>query len=101
MSDEQRHDHSDDSHEELQSSTPGSAGPQRAAGGMGVSSERVGHAGPGQHATDGLKDVAPHERDPDADVPPEQAPGNPEDNPVGLPPKAGYSSKDPRADDEV
>ena len=38
----------DDSDEELQRSTPGSSGPERAAGGMGVSSERVGHAGPGQ-----------------------------------------------------
>jgi hypothetical protein len=91
----------DDADEELQSSTPGSSGPQRAAGGMGVSSERVGHAGPGQEATDGLRDVAPHEFPPDTDVPPEQAPGSPEENPVGLPPKAGYSSKDPRADDEV
>ncbi|GAA1139223.1 hypothetical protein [Nocardioides aquiterrae] len=90
----------DDSDEEIQASTPGSSGPARAAGGMGVSSERVGHAGPGQEATDGLRDVAPHEVSPD-DAPPEQSPGNPEDNPDGLPPKAGYSSKDPRADDEV
>lgn len=87
--------------EAISSSTPGSSGPQHAAGGMGVSSERVGHAGPGQEATDGLLDVAPHERAPDADEPPEQRPGNPEENPVGLPPKAGYSSKDPRSDDEV
>ena len=93
------HEH-DESDEELQSSTPGSSGPQRAAGGRGVSSERVGHAGPGQEATDGLRDVAPHEVSPD-DAPPEQSVGNPEDNPQGLPPKAGYSSKDPRADDEV
>ncbi|MDI6909948.1 hypothetical protein [Nocardioides sp.] len=90
-----------DADEEVQSSTPGSGGPQRAAGGMGVSSERVGHAGPGQEATDGVRDVAPHERPADADEPPEQRPGNPEENPVGLPPKAGYSSKDPRSDDEV
>jgi hypothetical protein len=89
----------DDSDEEIQSSTPGSSGPERAAGGMGVSSERVGHAGPGQVATDGLRDVAPHERA-DDDTPPEQSPGGPEDNPEGLPPKAGYSSKDPRSDDE-
>lgn len=93
------HREHDESDEELQSSTPGSSGPQRAAGGMGVSSERVGHAGPGQEATDGLRDVAPHETPEDA--PPEQSVGNPEDNPEGLPPKAGYSSKDPRADDEV
>ncbi len=91
----------DDSNEELQRSTPGSTGPERAAGGMGVSSERVGHAGPGQEATDGLRDVAPHEHPDGADLPPEQSVGNPEDNPEGLPPKAGYSSKDPRSDDEV
>jgi hypothetical protein len=91
----------DDSDEEFQRSTPGSSGPERAAGGMGVSSERVGPTGPGQEATDGLRDVAPHERPDDADLPPEQSVGNPEDNPEGIAPKAGYSSTDPRADDEV
>jgi hypothetical protein len=90
-----------DADEEIQGSTPGSSGPDRAAGGMGVSSERVGRAGPGQEATDGLRDVAPHERDPHADVPPEQSTGNPEPHPQGLPPKAGYSAADPRADDET
>jgi hypothetical protein len=84
--------------EELRSSTPNSSGPQRASGGMGVSSERVGPAGPGQEATDGLRDVAPHERDAGDDTPPEQSPGKPEDNPEGLPPKAGYPDKDPRSD---
>lgn len=91
----------EDAAEAIRSSTPGSGGPQHAAGDMGVSSERVGHAGPGQEATDGLREVAPHETYGGADAPPEQAPGNPEENPVGLPPKAGYSSKDPRSDDEV
>ena len=91
----------DDSNEEIQSSTPGSTGPDRAAGDMGVSSERVGPTGPGQDATDGLRDVSPHERSPEEETLPEQSTGNPEDNPVGIPPKAGYSSKDPRADDEV
>ena len=96
------HEHGrSDADEEIQRSTPGSSGPERAAGGMGGSSERVGHAGPGQEATDGLRDVAPHEHPDDADLPPEQSVGNPEDNPQGLPPKAGYSSKDPRSDDEV
>jgi hypothetical protein len=61
----------DDADEELQSSTPGSSGPARASGEMGVSSERVGHAGPGQEATDGLRDVAPDEGDPSEEVPPE------------------------------
>lgn len=69
------------------------------SGEMGVSSEREGHAGPGQHATDGIRDVTPAERDPDAEVPPEQAPGAEEENPVGLDPKAGYSSIDPRSGD--
>ncbi|MGB0101473.1 MAG: hypothetical protein WBP61_14440 [Nocardioides sp.] len=91
----------DDSDEEIQASTPGSSGPQRAAGDMGVSSERVGPTGPGQEATDGLRDVSTQARDPEAPTPPEQSPGNPEENPQGIAPKAGYSSKDPRSDDEV
>jgi len=82
---------------ELRESNPNSSGPQHAAGEMGVSSERVGHAGPGQEATDGLRDTAPHERGPGEDVPPEQSTGNPEPQPEGLDPKAGYSSKDPRS----
>ena len=88
----------DDSDEELQSSTPGSSGPERAAGEMGVSSERVGPTGPGQVATDGLRDVSEHERGPDEDTLPEQSTGNAEDNPEGIAPKAGYSEKDPRSD---
>ena len=87
-----------DSDEELQSSTPGSSGPERAAGGMGVSSERVGPAGPGQEATDGLRDVSEHERDPDEETLPEQSTGNPEHNPHGIAPKAGYPESDPRSD---
>ena len=84
--------------EETRSSTPGSSGPAHAAGGMGVSSERVGPTGPGQVATDGVRDTDPEQRDPDADVPPEQSTGNPEPSPTGIEPKAGYSSKDPRSD---
>ena len=87
-----------DEHEELRASSPNSAGPQTAAGGMGVSSERVGHTGPGQVGTDGQKDTAPKRRDPDEETPPEQSPGNPEENPVGIPPKAGYPSLDPRSE---
>ena len=83
---------------DIRDSTPNSTGSGRAAGGMGVSSERVGPAGPGQHATDGLRDVSEHERAPDDETPPEQSPGGPEDNPEGLPPKAGYSKTDPRSD---
>lgn len=82
----------------LRESNPNASGPERAAGGMGVSSERVGPTGPGQHGTDGTRDTAPPEVDPDADLPPEQSAGNPEPQPQGLPPKAGYSSVDPRSD---
>ena len=84
---------------DISDSNPNANGPDRAAGEMGVSSERLGHAGPGQHATDGVRDVSPAELSPDeeADLPPEQRPGNPEDNPEGLPPKSGYSSVDPRS----
>lgn len=83
-------------------STPGSSGPAGAAGGMGVSSERVGHAGPGQEATDGLREVAPHETSYGGEgAPPEQSRGGHEPKPTGLPPKAGYSERDPREDDEV
>jgi hypothetical protein len=74
------------------------SGDQRLDGEMGVSSERVGPTGPGQEATDGLRDVSEHERDPDEETLPEQSPGNPEENPDGIPPKAGYSKTDPRAD---
>jgi hypothetical protein len=92
---------SESEQEELRASSPNAGGPQAAAGGMGVSSERVGHTGPGQHSTDGQKDTSPPERDPDEETPPEQSPGNPEENPVGLPPKAGYPSIDPRSDEET
>ncbi len=72
---------------------------QETSGDMGVSSEREGPTGPGQHGTSGVRDVSPAERDPDDDVPPEQAPGATEENPEGIVPKAGYSSTDPRSDD--
>ncbi|MEP9362100.1 hypothetical protein ABLE68_03970 [Nocardioides sp. CN2-186] len=67
-------------------------------GEMGVSSERVGPTGPGQHATEGVRDASEKDRSPDAETPPEQSAGGPEDNPDGIEPKAGYSSKDPRSD---
>src|SRR5690348_14707524 len=57
-----------------------------AGDGMGVSSERIGHTGPGQRATDGVKDTSV-DHDGDTDVPPEQRPGNEETNPVGVEPK--------------
>ena len=85
--------------EDLRASTPNSTGPRGAAGGMGVSSEREGPAGPGgEQRTDGGRDTSAGERP--EDVPPEQSPGAPEENPEGLRPKAGYSSVDPRSDDD-
>ena len=66
-----------------------------------ASSEVYPQIKPGQEATDGLREVAPHESYGDENAPPEQSTGNPEDNPVGLPPKAGYSERDPRDDGEV
>jgi len=87
--------------EELRASNPNMNGPHGGAGGMGVSSERLGDAGPDQQrATDGQADTSVRRRDPDADVPPEQTPGGPEFNPEGLPPKAGYPASDPRSKDK-
>ena len=51
------------------------SGHERPAGEMGVSSERVGPTGPGQTATDGLRDVSERERSPDEETLPEQSPG--------------------------
>lgn len=87
---------------DLQESTPGSSGPARAGGDMGVSSERTGPTGPGQHTTDGVRDTSlasDADIDEPGDVPPEQRPGAEEENPEGLEPKAGYPSLDPRSSD--
>lgn len=88
-----------DAAELMRDSQPNASGPGAADGGMGVSSERTGPAGPGQQATDGTRDtsVGSAPGDADGDLPPEQAPGNLEENPEGQPPKAGYSSVDPRS----
>jgi hypothetical protein len=83
---------------DIRDSTPNSTGPERAAGGMGVSSERVGHTGPGQVATDGVRDTSAPKLDPD--TPPEQAPGQEEVQPEGIEPAAGYPSLDPRSQDK-
>ncbi|MFX4271081.1 hypothetical protein ACQBAR_10765 [Propionibacteriaceae bacterium Y1685] len=40
---------------DTQASNPSGGGPDRLAGGMGVSSERTGETGPGQHGTDGVR----------------------------------------------
>jgi hypothetical protein len=80
-------------------SNPNASGPQDAQGGMGVSSERTGPTGPGQDSTDGARPTGDPDVEPAGETPPEQRPGNVEDNPVGIPPKAGYPSVDPRSSD--
>ena len=84
-------------HEERES-TPNASGPAGAAGGMGSSSERIGHTGPGQVGADGLRDTSPVDS-PD-DAPPQQSAGGEEPNPDGLEPKAGYPGLDPRSEDK-
>lgn len=91
---------------ELRDSNPGASGPDRAKGGMGVSSERVGHAGGTGEATDGERDTTTPSGQGDpldeagddvgADAEAEQAG---ETNPEGIAPKAGYPSLDPRSED--
>ena len=71
---------------DVRDSDPSADSPQGLAGGMGVSSERVGATGPGQEAANGVRDTSLDLSD-DDDVPPEQRPGQPESNPEGLPPK--------------
>jgi hypothetical protein len=67
--------------------------------GMGLSSERTGHVGPRQQpATHGVSPSGIVEQPPNADEPPEQRPGQVEENPEGIPPKAGYPERDPRHD---
>lgn len=61
---------------DITDSTPNATGPDHAAGDMGVSSERVGPTGPGQVATDGVRDTSVPPPDPDA--PPEQSAGGEE-----------------------
>jgi len=103
MSDQERAESGHAQDTELKDSNPNAAGPERAAGGMGISSERVGPTGPGQEATDGERDTrqAGTAGDPglsDEDTPVEQSTGNPEPQPEGLAPRADYPSKDPRSD---
>jgi len=85
----------------LADSTPNAGGPERAAGGMGISSERVGPTGGGT-GTDGERDTtAPRHTDEAGDVigtDAEPDPG-PEENPEGIAPKAGYPATDPRSGD--
>lgn len=67
--------------------------------GMGISSERVGPTGPDQHGTTGVRDTSPTPT-PD-DAPPEQSPGDVEENPGGLAPRADPPSLDPRSSDDA
>jgi hypothetical protein len=92
------HDDVRDAATEESESTPNASGPEGAAGGMGSSSERVGHTGPGQVGANGLRDTSVV--DADADAPPEQSPVGAEPQPQALEPKAGYPSLDPRHEDE-
>ena len=69
---------------------------------MGVSSERVGPTGGGGEGTDGEKDTtAPAHLDQSGDVVGSDAEHEPEpeENPTGIAPKAGYPSLDPRSGD--
>src|SRR3954452_18663359 len=87
---------------ELRDSNPNAGGPDRAAGGMGISSERVGPTGGGAEGTDGEKDTPePPHRDQAGDLIGSDAEFEvePEENPQGLNPKAGYPSRDPRSDE--
>ena len=73
---------------DIRDSDPNADAPGGLAGGMGVSSERVGATGPGQEAANGIRDtsVEPGQTS-EGDVPPEQRPGQVESNPEGLEPK--------------
>ena len=86
---------------ELRDSNPNAGGPDRAAGGMGISSERVGPTGGRGESTDGEKDTTePAHRDQAGDLVGSDAEfeQGDEDNPEGLEPKADYPARDPRSD---
>ena len=77
------------------------ASDQDVTGDIGVSSGRPGYSGGGHHdAPTGTRDTSEAPSDPDEDSPPEQSAGGEEENPEGLPPKAGYPELDPRSEDE-
>jgi hypothetical protein len=72
---------------DIRDSDPSADAPGGLAGGMGVSSERVGATGPGQEAANGIRDTSVEPGPTDEDAPAEQRPGQPESNPDGLEPK--------------
>jgi hypothetical protein len=99
MSDQPERGHAQET--ELKDSNPNAGGPDRASGGMGISSERVGPTGPGQESTDGERDTSePAHVDAAGDHigSDGEFTQEPEENPEGLAPKAGYPTKDPRSD---
>lgn len=67
--------------DEARESLPNAGGREGLAGEMGVSSERLGHAGPGQSAnTDGTRPTLTPDDPAAGEAPPEQATGGPEFN---------------------
>lgn len=77
----------------LRDSQPNAAGKDGLAGDLGVSSERRGPTSDAYDATDGTRPTTPPPL-PD-EPPPEQHPGNPEENPVGMPPKSHDPARNP------
>ena len=102
MTDQPREGKGNEQPTELRDSNPNAGGDDRAAGGMGISSERVGPTGGGLESTDGERDTSASDRRDDADdvvgSDAELDQGR-EENPTGIDPKAGYPSKDPRSRD--
>lgn len=90
--------HTDGPAHEERESTPNAAGPAGAAGGMGSSSEWVGHAGPGRTGADGLRDTSV--QDGPTQAPPEQSAGGEEPQPDDVEPKAGLPRLDPGHEDK-
>ncbi len=102
MTDPSNDDSRNEQPTELRDSNPNAGGPDRAEGGMGISSERVGPTGGGEYSTDGERDTtAPHLTDEAGDVigSDGEHEAEPEENPDGIAPRAGYPSKDPRSSD--
>ena len=102
MTDQPRDGTDNEQPTDIRDSNPNAGGPDRAVGGMGVSSERVGPTGGGGEGTDGEKDTTePAHRDQAGDLIGSDAEfeAEREDNPEGLHPKAGYPSRDPRSDE--
>lgn len=91
-------DDNDAAIDEEQASTAHAGAGDGAEGGMGSSSDWVGHTGPGQVGTDGVRDTSLVE--PPDGGPPEQSPGGHEPQPEGVEPKAGYPRLDPRSERE-